>query len=109
MAENELGLNAGSLILATLLKSDTSVEMTVKALNVFAGPISTRHCAWATQRLSKKCRKVDEPLETLCLTGKVRDLNFTPPAAKTNALPLDQLFGASRKSIHLLMFSTLNS
>ena len=55
---------------------------------------SPRHCARATQLLSKKCRSDGEPLATLCPIWPARDLNLRPPAPETNALPLDQLAGA---------------
>ena len=51
-----------------------------------------RHCARATQLLSKKCCSGGEPLATLWLIWPAR-LNFRPPATETNALPLDQLAG----------------
>ena len=57
------------------------------------GP-SPRHCARATQLLSKKYRSGIEPLATQCSIRPARDLNLGPPAPETNALPLDQMAGA---------------
>ena len=65
---------------------------TPKRVTSWRGP-SPRHCARATQLLSKKCRSGGEPLATLCLIWPARDLNLRPPAPETNALPLDQLAG----------------
>ena len=45
--------------------------------------------AWATQLLSKKCNG-GEPLATVCPISLAQDLNFGPPAPKTNALPPNQ-------------------
>ena len=39
--------------------------ITPKRVRSWRGP-SPRHCAWATQLLSKKCRSGGEPLATLC-------------------------------------------
>ena len=63
---------------------------TPKRVTSLWGP-SPRHCARATQLLSKKCRSGGEPLATLCPIWPARDLNLGPPAPETNALPLDQL------------------
>ena len=52
------------------------------------GP-STRHCAYATQFLSKKCRSGGESLATVCPIWPAEDLNRRPPAPERNALPLD--------------------
>ena len=49
------------------------------------GP-SPRHCARATQLLSKKFRSGGEPLAKLCLIWPARDLNLRPPAPEANAL-----------------------
>ena len=66
--------------------------ITPKRVTSWRGP-SPRHCARATQLLSKKCRSGGEPLATLCPIWPARDLNLRPPAPETNALPLDQLAG----------------
>ena len=63
---------------------------TPKRITSWRGP-SPRHCARATQLLSKKCHSGGEPLATLCPTWTAQDLNLRPPAPETNALPLDQL------------------
>ena len=52
---------------------------------------SPRHCALATQVLSKKCCSGGEQLATLCPIWPAWDSNLRPPAPETNALPLDQL------------------
>ena len=65
---------------------------TPKRVTSLRGP-SPRHCARATQLLSKKCCSGGEPLAALCLIWPARDLNLKPPAPETNALPLDQLAG----------------
>ena len=65
---------------------------TPKRVTSWRGP-SPRHCARATQLLSKKCCSGGEPLATLCPIWPARDLNLRPPASETNALPLDQLAG----------------
>ena len=49
-----------------------------------------RHCPRATQLLSKKCRRGDEPVATLSSIWPAWDLSLRPPAPETNALPLDQ-------------------
>ena len=63
---------------------------TPKRVTSWRGP-SPRHCARATQLLSKKCRSGGEPLATLCPILPARDLNLRPHDPETNALPLDQL------------------
>ena len=63
---------------------------TLKRVSSLRGPFP-RHCARATQLLSKKCRSGGKPLATL---GPIR-LARDSLAPETNALPLDQL--ASRK------------
>ena len=62
---------------------------TPERVTSWRGP-SPRHCARATQLLSKKCRNGGEPLATLCPILPARDLNLRPPAPETNALPLDR-------------------
>ena len=52
---------------------------------------SARHCAPATQLLSKKCHSGGEPLATLCLILAAQDINLRPPAPEANVLPLDRL------------------
>ena len=54
---------------------------------------SPRHCALATQLLSRKCCSGGEALPTLCQIWPTRDLNLTLPAPETNALSLYQLCG----------------
>ena len=63
---------------------------TPKRVTSLRGP-SLRHCARATQLLSKKCCSGVEPLATLCPIWPARDLNLWLPAPESNALPLDQL------------------
>ena len=65
---------------------------TPKRVTSWWGP-SPRHCARATQLLSKICRSGGEPLATLCPIWPARDLNLRPPAPETNVLPLDKLAG----------------
>ena len=65
---------------------------TPKRVTSWRGP-SPRHCARATQLLSKKYRSGGEPLATLSPIWPARDLKLRPPAPETNALPLDQLAG----------------
>ena len=66
--------------------------ITPKLVTSLRGP-SPRHCARATQLLSKKCRSRGESLATLCPILPARDLSLRPPAPEANALPLDQLAG----------------
>ena len=61
---------------------------TPKRVTSWRGP-SPRHCARATQLLSKKCCSGGGPLATLCPIWPARDLNLWPPAPEPNALPLD--------------------
>ena len=70
---------------------------TPKRVTSWRGP-SPRHCAQATQLLSKKCRSGGEPLATLCPIWPAQDLNLRPPSPETNALPLDQLAGLSENN-----------
>ena len=65
--------------------------ITPKRVTSLRGPF-TRHCARATQLLSKKCRMGGEQLAALCPIWPDRGLNFRPPAPETNVLPLDQLW-----------------
>ena len=78
---------------------------TPKRVTSWRGP-SPRHCARATQLLSKKYRSGGEPLATLCPIWPVRDLNLRPPAPETNALPLDQL--ATFTNYHYYFFQKNN-
>ena len=64
-----------------------------KPVMSWRGPC-TRHCARATQLLSKKCRNGGEPLATLCTFWPVRGLNLRPPVPEKNVLPLDQMPGS---------------
>ena len=57
---------------------------------------SPRHRARPTH-LRRKCYSGSEPLATLCPIRPARDLNLTPPAPKTNALPLVQRYGKNDK------------
>ena len=66
--------------------------ITRKRVTSWRGP-SPRHCAQATQLLSKKCRSGGESLATLYPIWSAQDLNLRPPALETNALLLDQLAG----------------
>ena len=67
------------------------VLYTPKRVTSLSFPSPPHHCAWVKQLRSKKCCSGGEPLATLSSIRPVRDLNFTPPAPGTNALPLDQL------------------
>ena len=71
-----------------------------KQVTSLRGP-SPRHCARATQLLSKNVGKV----ATLCLIWLDRDLNLKSPALETNALLLDQLAGSSNPCpLNMLLF-----
>ena len=54
-----------------------------------------RHCLRATQLLSKKCRRGNEPLATLHPIRPARDLNLRLAALETNVLSHDQLAGSN--------------
>ena len=66
--------------------------ITPKRVTCWQGPLP-RHCARATQLLSKKYLSDGEPLAALCPIWPARDLNLRPFAPETNVLPLDQLAG----------------
>ena len=68
--------------------------ITPKPVLSWRGP-SLCYYAQATQLLSNKCCSGGKPLATLCSIWPARDLNLTPPAPETNALPLDQLVGTT--------------
>ena len=53
--------------------------ITPKRVTSLLGP-SPRHCAWATQFLSKKSRNRGELLANLCSIWPAQDLNLWPPA-----------------------------
>ena len=52
---------------------------------------SPRHCARATELLSKKCCSGGEPVATLYPIWPAGDLKLGPATPETNALPLDHL------------------
>ena len=52
-----------------------------KRVTSLRGP-SPRHCARATQLLSKKCCSSGEPLATLCSIWPAQDLNLGPPVQR---------------------------
>ena len=70
----------------------------LKRVMSWRGP-SPRHCARATQLLSKKCRSGGKPLATLCPIWSARHLNLRPPAPETTALPCDQLASRFQKLV----------